>query len=311
MIRIPRCSEAEEVTGMKTGNPIRQSGKRTFNIIAVSILGFMSLLAIIPFIMIVTGSFSSSDEIIKHGYSFLIQKFSTDAYKMVFLDPQEMGNSYMVSIVVTLSGTILGLIIMSMAGYAIQCREMRFRNSIAFYFYFTTLFSGGLVPWYMLISNMGMRDTLWSLMVPALLNSFYILLIRNFMKEIPDSLAESAKIDGAGQFRIYVQIILPLSKPILATVALFVALGYWNNWYLASLFITNVRLWPLQFRLHRVLTAAQAVAQGGAEHFQNAIIPTETVKLATAVVTTLPILVVYPFLQKYFVAGITIGAVKG
>jgi len=295
----------------KTDNRIRQSGKTAFNIAAVSILGIMSLLAIIPFIMIVTGSFSSSDEIIKHGYSFLIQKFSIDAYKMVFLDPQEMGNSYAVSAVVTIGGTLTGLVIMSMAGYALQCRDMKYRNGIAFYFYFTTLFSGGLVPWYMLISNMGMRDTIWSLIIPALCNSFYILLIRNFMRDIPDSLAESAKIDGAGHFRIFTQIILPLSKPILATVALFTALGYWNNWYLASLFITNVRLWPLQFRLHRVLTAAQAVAQGGAEHFTNAIIPTETVKLATAVVTTLPVLVVYPFLQKYFVAGITIGAVKG
>ena len=295
----------------KTDNRIRQSGKTAFNIAAVSILGIMSLLAIIPFIMIVTGSFSSSDEIIKHGYSFLIQKFSIDAYKMVFLDPQEMGNSYAVSTVVTIGGTLTGLVIMSMAGYALQCRDMKYRNGIAFYFYFTTLFSGGLVPWYMLISNMGMRDTIWSLIIPALCNSFYILLIRNFMRDIPDSLAESAKIDGAGHFRIFTQIILPLSKPILATVALFTALGYWNNWYLASLFITNVRLWPLQFRLHRVLTAAQAVAQGGAEHFTNAIIPTETVKLATAVVTTLPVLVVYPFLQKYFVAGITIGAVKG
>lgn len=295
----------------KTDNRIRQSGKTAFNIAAVSILGIMSLLAIIPFIMIVTGSFSSSDEIIKHGYSFLIQKFSIDAYKMVFLDPQEMGNSYAVSAVVTIGGTLTGLVIMSMAGYALQCCDMKYRNGIAFYFYFTTLFSGGLVPWYMLISNMGMRDTIWSLIIPALCNSFYILLIRNFMRDIPDSLAESAKIDGAGHFRIFTQIILPLSKPILATVALFTALGYWNNWYLASLFITNVRLWPLQFRLHRVLTAAQAVAQGGAEHFTNAIIPTETVKLATAVVTTLPVLVVYPFLQKYFVAGITIGAVKG
>ena len=290
---------------------IHQPGRKAFTVLSVVILVVMAALAILPFIMIITGSLSSSDEIIKHGYSLKIQKFSLDAYRMIFLQPEAILCSFSVSIVVTLFGTLAGLVIMSMAGYALQCRELRYAGNISFYFYFTTLFSGGLVPWYMLISNMGMRDTIWSLIIPMLCSSFNILLIRNFMKQIPESLAESAKIDGASHLRIFVQIMLPLSKPILATVALFVALSYWNNWYLASLFITDVNLWPLQFRLHRVLTAAQAVAQGGAEHFTNAVIPTETVKLATATVATAPILVLYPFLQKYFVAGITIGAVKG
>ena len=140
---------------------------------------------------------------------------------------------------------------------------------------------------------------------------FNILLIRNFMRDIPESLTESARIDGAGDLRIFLRIILPLSKPIVATVGLFLALAYWNNWYLASLFITDVNLWPLQYRLYRVLSAAMAVAQGGAENFVHAVIPTETVKLATAVVATGPIILLYPFLQKYFVQGITIGAVKG
>ena len=290
---------------------VRQAGRKGFTTISVIMLTMMSLLAVIPFIMIITGSLSSTEEIIKHGYSLFVQNFTLDAYRMIFINPRDILNSYTVSIVVTVVGTFAGLFLMSMAGYAIQCREMKWRNGIAFYFYFTTLFSGGLVPWYMLISNMGMRDTIWSLIVPALCNSFHILLIRNFMKQLPESLAESAKIDGAGHFRIFWQITLPLSKPILATVALFVALSYWNNWYYASLFITKVELWPLQFRLHRVLTAAEAVASGGAEHFTNAIIPTETVKLATAVVATGPIFLVYPFLQQYFVQGITIGAVKG
>lgn len=296
---------------MRNPSLIRQPGKLTFSIISVVVLSILTLMAIIPFIVIITGSLSSTEEIIKHGYSLTIQKLNFDAYRMIFISPEAILNSYSVSITITLFGTIAGLLIMSMTGYALQCREMKYSGKIAFYFYFTTLFSGGLVPWYMLISNMGMRDTIWSLIIPMIFSSFYILLIRNYMKELPESLKESAKIDGAGHMRIFLQIMFPLSKPILATVALFTALSYWNNWYLASLFITRVDLWPLQFRLHRVLTAAQAVAQGGAEHFTNAIIPTETVKLATAVVTTGPILLVYPFLQKYFVQGITIGAVKG
>lgn len=288
-----------------------QKGAKLFRAIATVVISFFVVLSILPFIMIISGSLSSTPAIIKNGYSVFIQEFTLDAYRMIFRFPEEMGRSYAVSITVTVLGTFAGLIIMSMAGYVLQRRELKYGNGIAFFFYFTTLFSGGLVPWYMLISNMGMRDTIWALIVPMMASPFNILLIRNFMRDIPESLTESAHIDGAGDMRIFLQIILPLSKPIIATVGLFLALAYWNNWYLASLFITDVDLWPLQYRLYRTLSAAMAVAQGGAENFVHAAIPSETVKLATAVVATGPIILLYPFLQKYFVQGITIGAVKG
>lgn len=288
-----------------------QSGRRMFNLFSYLIIGFLVIVAVLPFLMIVAGSFSATPEIIKHGYSIVIREPTLDAYRMIFRFPEEIGKSYAVSITVTLIGTLVGLVIMSMAGYALQRKELKYSSQITFFIYFTTLFSGGLVPWYMLISNMGMRDTIWALIVPMMCSSFHILLIRNFMRQIPESLTESAKIDGAGDFFIYLRIIVPLSKPILATVGLFLGLAYWNNWYLASLFINDVNLWPMQYRLHRVLSAAMAVAQGGAENFTHAVIPTETVKLATAVVATGPIILLYPFLQKYFVQGITIGAVKG
>lgn len=288
-----------------------QKGSRLFQGLAVMVVMFFVILSILPFIMIISGSLSSTPAIIKNGYSVLIQDFTLDAYRMIFRFPEEIGRSYAVSISVTVIGTLVGLVLMSMAGYVLQRRELKYANGISFFFYFTTLFSGGLVPWYMLISGMGMRDTIWALIVPMMASPFNILLIRNFMRDIPESLTESARIDGAGDLRIFLRIILPLSKPIVATVGLFLALAYWNNWYLASLFITDVNLWPLQYRLYRVLSAAMAVAQGGAENFVHAVIPTETVKLATAVVATGPIILLYPFLQKYFVQGITIGAVKG
>lgn len=288
-----------------------QKGSRLFQGLAVMVVMFFVILSILPFIMIISGSLSSTPAIIKNGYSVLIQDFTLDAYRMIFRFPEEIGRSYAVSISVTVIGTLAGLVLMSMAGYVLQRRELKYANGISFFFYFTTLFSGGLVPWYMLISGMGMRDTIWALIVPMMASPFNILLIRNFMRDIPESLTESARIDGAGDLRIFLRIILPLSKPIVATVGLFLALAYWNNWYLASLFITDVNLWPLQYRLYRVLSAAMAVAQGGAENFVHAVIPTETVKLATAVVATGPIILLYPFLQKYFVQGITIGAVKG
>ena len=287
------------------------SEKTIFNVVAYLVIAFLVAASILPFIMIISGSLSSTQAIMKNGYSLAIQEFTLDAYRMIFRFPEEIGRSYLVSIFVTAVGTLAGLLIMAMAGYVLQRRDLRYSNQIAFYFYFTTLFSGGTVPWYMLISQMGLKETIWALLVPMMCSPFNILLIRNFMKQIPDSLTESAKIDGAGDFYIFVKIIVPLSKPILATVGLFLALAYWNNWYLASLFVNDVNLWPMQYRLHRILTAAMAVAQGGAENFVNAAIPTETVKLANAVVATGPIVLLYPFLQKYFVRGITIGAVKG
>lgn len=288
-----------------------EPGKLVFNIIAYFVMLLLVIVSILPFVMIISGSLSSTQAIMLNGYSLKIQDFTLDAYRMIFRFPEEIGKSYLVSIFVTVVGTVFGLTIMTMAGYVLQRRDLRFSNQIAFYFYFTTLFSGGLVPWYMLISQMGMKETIWSLIIPMMCSPFNILLIRNFMKQIPESLTESAQIDGAGDFFIFVKIIVPLSKPIIATVGLFLALAYWNNWYLASLFVNDVNLWPLQYRLHRILTAAMAVAQGGAENFVNAAIPTETVKLANAVIATGPIVLLYPFLQKYFVQGITIGAVKG
>lgn len=288
-----------------------ESGKLVFNIIAYVIISILVIASILPFIMIISGSLSSSQAVMLNGYSLKIQDFTLDAYRMIFRFPEEIGKSYLVSIFVTVVGTFFGLAIMTMAGYVLQRRDLRYSNQIAFYFYFTTLFSGGLVPWYMLISQMGMKETIWSLIIPMMCSPFNILLIRNFMKQIPESLTESAQIDGAGDFFIFIKIVVPLSKPIIATVGLFLALAYWNNWYLASLFVNDVNLWPLQYRLHRILTAAMAVAQGGAENFVNAAIPTETVKLANAVIATGPIVLLYPFLQKYFVQGITIGAVKG
>lgn len=288
-----------------------EPGKLVFNIIACLIITLLVLVSILPFVMIISGSLSNSQAIMKNGYSLFIQDFTVDAYRMIFRFPEEIGKSYVVSIFVTVMGTVFGLFIMTMAGYVLQRRDLRYSNQIAFFFYFTTLFSGGLVPWYMMIAKMGMKETVWSLIIPMMCSPFNILLIRNFMKQIPESLTESAQIDGAGDFYIFTQIIVPLSKPILATVGLFLALAYWNNWYLASLFVNDVNLWPLQYRLHRILTAAMAVAQGGAENFVNAALPTETVKLANAVIATGPIILLYPFLQKYFVQGITIGAVKG
>jgi len=288
-----------------------QNSKIIFNIIAYFILIIAVTMCAIPFLMVLSGSFSSNPAIVKYGYSIFPRSFSLDGYRMIFLYPEEIGRAYSVSTTVAVSGTLAGLLLMTMAGYALQKKELKYANAIAFFIYFTTLFNCGLVPWYMMISSLGMKDTLWALIVPMIGNSFYILLTRNFMRQLPESLTESAKIDGAGEFFIFIKIVIPLSSPIIATVGLFLALAYWNDWYHASLFIKDTSLWPLQYKLYKILSAQMAMSQAGAENFSNSVIPTEALKLANAVIATGPIIILYPFLQKYFIQGITIGAVKG
>ncbi|MBB6735552.1 carbohydrate ABC transporter permease [Cohnella zeiphila] len=275
------------------------------------VLSMASLVCVLPFILVISGSFSDSAQILRNGYSILPRGFSLDGYRSIFLFPMQIAKAYGVSIFVTGVGTGMGLAVMTLCGYAISRNELKYRNIISFAIYFTTLFSGGLVPWYIVVTKLGLKNSIWALIIPSICSSFYILLIRNFMKTIPDALVESARLEGAGEFRTLLQIVVPMSKPILATIALFLALAYWNDWYLASLYVTNADMWPLQYRLYNILNAASKIASVGAENFTSKILPTETQKLANAIVATGPIIFLYPFLQKYFVQGISIGAVKG
>lgn len=285
--------------------------RRIFNVIAYVIISITVILSLVPFIMVISGSFSENSQIIRYGYSIFPRGFSLDGYRIIFHFPLEIGRAYFVSIFVTACGTLIGLLVTTMAGYALQCRDLRYGPAIAFFIYFTMLFSGGVVPWYMVIVSLGLKETLWSLILPMTGNAFYILMTRNFMREIPSALVESAKIDGAGDFLVFRKIMIPLSKPVIATVGLFLALAYWNDWYHASLFVKDQKMWPLQYRLYKILSAQSSISQAGAENLPVTSIPTEAMKLANAVVATGPIVLLYPFLQKYFVQGITIGAVKG
>lgn len=287
------------------------ASEKGLKILFYIVLSMASLVCVLPFILVISGSFSDSAQILRNGYSILPRGFSLDGYRSIFLFPMQIAKAYGVSIFVTGVGTGMGLAVMTLCGYAISRNELKYRNIISFAIYFTTLFSGGLVPWYIVVTKLGLKNSIWALIIPSICSSFYILLIRNFMKTIPDALVESARLEGAGEFRTLLQIVVPMSKPILATIALFLALAYWNDWYLASLYVTNADMWPLQYRLYNILNAASKIASVGAENFTSKILPTETQKLANAIVATGPIIFLYPFLQKYFVQGISIGAVKG
>lgn len=284
-----------------------------FNIISYSIVLAFTLICVVPFLLVISGSFTDEGSIHADGYRFIPKQFSLNAYKVAFAMPENIVRAYGVTGAVTVAGTLAGLFIICMTAYGLQRPQFKYRNAFALYFYFTTLFSGGLVPWYILmVKYLHLKNNYLALLFPAMLTVFDIIIMRSFMKSIPEALAESAKIDGAGEFRIFAQIFLPLSKPALATVGLFIALRYWNDWYASMLFISNKKMFSLQFYLYSMLTqmefAANDAKSAGIVMEQY---PAESFKLAMTIVATGPILLLYPFVQKYFIQGMTVGAVKG
>ena len=219
------------------------------------------------------------------------------------------------TIFVTVTGTFLGLFFTSMAAYVLASSTFRYRYQMSFFFYFTSIFGGGLVPWYIFNTKyLHFHNSVIALILPILINVTYLLILKSYMSGIPEALYESARLDGAGDFTIYWRVAMPLCKAGLATVGLFIALNYWNDWYDAMLFLDEGRsdLYPLQYYLNNILTKAQAIAAAAARSgLPMSDVPSEPMKLAMTVVATGPIILLYPFLQKYFVKGVTIGAVKG
>ena len=290
-----------------------RNDKLIFNILGFSLITIITLFTVIPFILIVTGSMTSQGSILRDGYRFIPEEISFQAYRIIFESPNMLLKAYGVTIFVTATGSVLGLFLTAMTAYVLVCKDFKYRNQFSFYFYFTTIFGGGLVPWYiLLVKYLKMKNTYTALVFPLLMNVIYILIMKSFMKSIPDAIGESAKIDGAGDFTIFIRLILPLSKPALATIGLFIALNYWNDWYDAMLFVEKQDMYPLQYFLYQILSKLdfinQAAARSGVSVPQ---MPSEPMKLAMTVVATGPIVFLYPFVQKYFVRGITVGAVKG
>ncbi|MFS0724283.1 carbohydrate ABC transporter permease [Paenibacillus sp. 1P07SE] len=266
----------------------------------------------LPFLLMLSGSFSSESEVVLKGYSLWPQLFTLDAYRIVFSTlGGTIANAYLVTIYVTVTGTVLGLLTTSMSGYILSRPDFKHRDKVAFYVYFTTLFSGGMIPTYLVVANvLQLNHTLWAIILPGLMTPFNVFLFRNFIKGIPHSLIESARIDGAGDFRIYWQLIVPLSKPAMATIGLFLALGYWNNWFGYSLYlISDKDKWGLQYLLYRMLSRVTDAVRDSQVIVEQ--LPSETMKLATAMLATGPVLLFYPFAQRYFVSGLVMGSVKG
>ena len=289
--------------------------KVIFSVISHLILGVLSAACLLPFWLVVSGSVSNQQSIMLNGYQLIPKEFSLDAYKMLFKIPEELLRAYGVTILVTAVGTGLGLLVTSMASYVLANKDFRYRYQVSFFFYFTSIFGGGLVPWYIFNTKyLHFHNNVVALILPILVNVTYLLILKSYMMSIPESLYESAYLDGAGDLVVYARIALPLCKAGLATVGLFIALNYWNDWYNAMLFLDEGRrdLYPLQYYLNNILTKAQAINAAAARSgIPASDVPSEPMKLAMTVVATGPIVLLYPFLQKYFVKGVTIGAVKG
>lgn len=297
----------------RTGAIRPDEGTKAFHAIGYLVMSVITALCFVPFWLMITGSFSDEADILVRGFSIWPRVYSLNAYRNIFASGGKIFRSYGVTIFVTVVGSSLSILLTSMAGYVLQRQDFRYRNKLSFFVYFTTLFSGGLVPWYILMINLGLKNSIWVLILPVLMSPWHIMLMRNFIRSIPFSIVEAAKMDGANDWSIYARVVLPLSKAGLAAVGLFIALRYWNDWYLANLFMKDEKQYPLQFLLYQMLSNAEFLKSAAAANFDLSSVqaPAETMKLATAVVVTGPILLLYPFVQRYFVKGITIGAVKG
>lgn len=273
-----------------------------------------AIICIFPFVLIISSSFTDERSIVLHGFGLIPHTFSTNAYDILFNNVGQIVGSYVATISITVVGTTVGLFLMTMTGYALQRQDFKYRNIITFYIFFTTLFQAGLIPFYMLITQtFKLQDSYLAILFPLMMTPWLIILMKNFLKTIPHSITESAKIDGANDFHIFLKIILAMSKPALATVGLFLALSYWNEWFHAMLFLTSrVQYTTLQLFLYKTVNEAQYLRESAAaSQIPPTDVPMESMKMATAVIATGPIIFAYPFVQRFFIRGIAIGAVKG
>lgn len=281
-----------------------------FDTINILLLILMMLLTVYPLIYVLFASVSDAGSLM--GYKGMLWRplgFSLDAYTNVFRNPMIV-KGYGNTLFVVLMGLVLNITLTAFGAYALSRKSLQYRKPLMLFIIFTMFFSGGLIPLYLTVKGVGLIDSLWSLIIPTAINTFNLILMKTAFEAIPDALEESAKIDGANDFVILFRIVLPLSMPVIAVMLLYYGVGHWNSWFNAMIFLQERSLYPLQLVLRGILLQGEASANSGASD-EDAAMLAATLKYATIIVATVPILFVYPFLQKYFVKGALIGAVKG
>lgn len=275
-----------------------------------AVLMVFSLLCMIPFLLVVSASFSDEASISEYGYSLWPRQFSTFAYHFILSEPTQMLKAYGVTFTVTITGTLISLIVSSLIAFALSRTDFAYRKQFAFFVFFTMLFNGGLVPSYMVVTQLlHLKNSLFAMILPYAIVPWFVLLLRTYFTQIPEALIENAKLEGAGEVRIFAQIALPLSLPAMATIGLFIMLNYWNDWYLSLLYIDKPTLYPLQLLLYNIMENINAISAN--PQTQGIALPGQTARMAIAVLATGPIIFAYMFVQRFFIRGLTVGAVKG
>lgn len=284
-------------------------------IVYIVVIAF-ALMCLYPFLMVIGGSFMTESEVINSGYKIIPNEPTTASYKVLMANGTMIVRGYAVTIFVTVVGTCLSVLVNCLMGYVLSRKYLPGKRILNIYVLLTMLFNGGMVTWYIIcVQYLHLKNSLWALILPGIVGAWYIYLIRNYFASIPEELCESAKLDGASEFRIFGQIYFPLGTPVIATVVLFVALAYWNDWWRALMLIEDSNLYPLQMLLRIVVSNIQFLKtmseQNSMASELMASVPGVGVRMALVILTTGPIILVYPFIQKYFVKGIMVGAVKG
>jgi putative aldouronate transport system permease protein len=293
------------------------SDAKRFEITSTVVLAILAVIALLPLILILIASFTDETTLLRNGYSFFPEKWSTDAYVYMFQQGATIFRAYGISVAVTVIGTLISVLITTMIAYPMSRRNFKYKNILAFFVFFTMLFNGGVVPSYMMWTQMfNIKNTIWALILPNYLcGAFNIFLVRNYYaNSIPEALIESAQIDGASELTIFFKIIFPLAVPTVATISLFTALTYWNDWVNALYYIQKPQYYGIQNLLIRIMNNIQYLKSGAASVAvgTGAIsLPSNAVRMSMAVIGILPIVVIYPFVQKYFIKGVVVGAVKG
>lgn len=268
------------------------------------------LVCIVPLWLIISASFTDEQALVERGFRLIPAKFSTEAYRFLLADPAQILRAYSVSVLVTFSGAMVSLFLMSMLAYALSRRDFSLRKVLALFVFFPILFNAGTLPFYILmVRQLGLKDNLLALVLPPLVLPFFVLLLRTFFSNIPRELIEAARLDGASEWLIYFRVVVPLSTPALATVGLFSLLFYWNDLYLSLLFINDKSLYNLQYLLYQIIANIQLLEEGFAG--QGLKPPLQSVRMAMAVLAMGPVLFAFMFVQRYFIKGITLGGLKG
>ena len=290
---------------------------RGFRCLSTVVLIVFSLLALMPFILLVSSSFSSEQSLTMKGDQFWPSEFSLEGYRYISAHSETIVHAYIVTIVISVLGTLLSLLLTTMLAYPLSRKDFAHRGIFSFLVFFTTLFNGGLVPTYIMWTQLfSIKNTYLALLLPNLLmNAFHVILVKNyFSTSVPDSIIEAARIDGASEIRTFVRIVLPLSKPIIATVGLMTMLAYWNDWANGLYYVTKSEYFSIQVLLNNIMRNIQFLLNSSNMPGANVKvtgIPTASVRMAIAVLGIVPVLAIFPFFQKYFVKGITLGGVKG